>query len=124
MTTRSSGLLLTCADRGRPGARSRGHRAVRGPKIRVGHADSQGLADRRARTRRPHLRGVIPQPDLDRPGVAACELALAPESLDEYRTRIDANAKSNGRRSGKLATNRIIKDAARRAPRDDLGVSP
>ncbi|MFI5456049.1 MAG: hypothetical protein ACHRXM_11425 [Isosphaerales bacterium] len=54
---------------------------------------------------------IIPQQDFDRPGVAACELALAPESLDEYRTRIDTNAKKNGRPSGKLATNRLIKDA-------------
>jgi hypothetical protein len=33
---------------------------------------------------------VIPQRDFDRPGVAACELGLAPEGLDEYRTRIDS----------------------------------
>ena len=45
------------------------------------------------------------------PGVAACELALAPESLDDYRTRIDTNAQRTAGRSGKLATNRIIKDA-------------
>jgi hypothetical protein len=54
---------------------------------------------------------IIPQKDFDRPGVAACELALAPESLDDYRTRIDSTAKRNGRPSGKLATNRVIKDA-------------
>jgi hypothetical protein len=54
---------------------------------------------------------IIPQENLDRPGVAACELALAPESLDDYRTRIDANARRNGRPSGKLATNRVIRDA-------------
>src|SRR5262249_14635716 len=54
---------------------------------------------------------IIPQQDFDRPGVAACELALAPESLDDYRTRIDSSAKRNGRPSGKLATNRLIKDA-------------
>ena len=54
---------------------------------------------------------IIPQEEFDRPGVAACELGLAPESLDDYRTRIDANAKKNGRPSGKLATNRLIKDA-------------
>ncbi len=52
---------------------------------------------------------VIPQKDLDRPGIAACELALAPESLDDYRTRIDSNAKRNGRPSGKLARNQISK---------------
>jgi hypothetical protein len=53
---------------------------------------------------------LIPQADLDRPGVAACELALAPESLEEYRTRIDTNAKKNGRPNGKLASNRLIQD--------------
>ena len=54
---------------------------------------------------------IIPQKEFDRPGVIACELALAPENLDEYRTRIDANAKRNGRPNGKLASNKIIKDA-------------
>ena len=54
---------------------------------------------------------IIPQKDFDRPGVAACELALAPEALDDYRTRIDTTAKKNGRPNGKLATNRVIKDA-------------
>jgi hypothetical protein len=53
---------------------------------------------------------IIPQKDFDRPGVAACEIGLAPENLDEYRTRIDANAKPNGRKNGKLASNRVIKD--------------
>jgi hypothetical protein len=54
---------------------------------------------------------IIPQDEFDRPGVAACELGLAPESLEDYRTRIDTSAKKNGRPSGKLATNRLIKDA-------------
>jgi hypothetical protein len=54
---------------------------------------------------------VIPQQGFDRPGVAACELGLAPEDLEDYRTRIDANAKRNSRPNGKLASNRIIKDA-------------
>jgi len=54
---------------------------------------------------------MIVQKDFDRPGVAACELGLAPESLDEYRSRIDANAKRNGRTSGKLASNRVVKSA-------------
>jgi hypothetical protein len=54
---------------------------------------------------------IIPQRDFDRPGVAACELGLAPESLDEYRRRIDANGQRNGRPSGKLARNRLIQDA-------------
>ncbi len=54
---------------------------------------------------------IIPQKDFDRPGVAACELALAPEFLDDYRTRIDTTARRNGRPNGKLATNQIIKDA-------------
>jgi hypothetical protein len=54
---------------------------------------------------------TIPQKEFDRPGVAACELALAPEALDDYRTRIDTTARRNGRPSGKLASNRVIKDA-------------
>ena len=53
---------------------------------------------------------VIPQPDFERPGIAACELALAPATLDDYRTRIDSSAKKNGRKSGKLASNQVIKD--------------
>ena len=40
---------------------------------------------------------IIPHQDFDRPGVAACELGVAPESLEEYRTRIDTNARRNGR---------------------------
>src|SRR5687767_12980895 len=39
---------------------------------------------------------LVPQADPDRPGVGACELGLAPETLDEYRTRIDANARRAG----------------------------
>src|SRR5207245_11811111 len=54
---------------------------------------------------------IIPQKDPEHPGVAACELGLAPETLDDYRTRIDATAQRNGRPSGKLATNRVIQDA-------------
>jgi hypothetical protein len=51
---------------------------------------------------------VIPQADPDRPGVAACELGLAPENLDEYRTRIDRNAE-RGREPGKLVRNEIVR---------------
>jgi hypothetical protein len=53
---------------------------------------------------------IIPQEEIDRPGVAACELALAPESLDDYRTRIDANAARNAGTNRKLANNRLLKD--------------
>jgi hypothetical protein len=53
---------------------------------------------------------LIPQDDPARPGVAACELGLAPSSLDEYRERIDRNARDRGRPNGKLAVNRIVKD--------------
>jgi hypothetical protein len=52
---------------------------------------------------------IIPQADPDRPGVAACELALAPEGLEEYRTRIDTNAKQ-GEGRGKLVRNEVVKD--------------
>jgi hypothetical protein len=51
---------------------------------------------------------VIPQADPARPGVVACELGLAPETLDEYRTRIDANA-AQGRPGGKLVRNEVVK---------------
>jgi len=54
---------------------------------------------------------IIPQKDFGRPGVAACELGLAPENLDEYRTRIDSNAKREGRKNGKLASNRVVKNS-------------
>src|SRR5208337_5289297 len=54
---------------------------------------------------------VIAQDDPDRPGIAACELGLAPESVEDYRTRIDSNARQHGRPSGKLASNRVINDA-------------
>ena len=53
---------------------------------------------------------MVPQPDFGSPGVAACELATAPESLDDYRTRIDRTSERGGRPNGKLATNRIQKD--------------
>ena len=51
----------------------------------------------------------VPQADPDRPGVAACELGLAPENLNEYRTRIDGNAQRGGRGGGKLARNEVVK---------------
>jgi hypothetical protein len=54
---------------------------------------------------------IVPQPEFGPPGVAACELALAPQSLDDYRTRIDKNAERNHRPDRKLATNRIVQDA-------------
>jgi len=53
---------------------------------------------------------LIPQADPARPGAVACELGLAPSSLDDYRTRIDRNAHERGRPNGKLAVNRIVKD--------------
>jgi hypothetical protein len=53
---------------------------------------------------------LIPQNDPERPGVVACELGLAPENLDEYRTRIDGNAKRGGRAGGTLAKNEVIKN--------------
>ena len=54
---------------------------------------------------------IIPQKDLDRPGVVACELALAPAALDDYRTRIDTSSKKGNFDHGTLAANRVIKDA-------------
>lgn len=52
---------------------------------------------------------LVPQADPDRPGVVACELGLAPENLDEYRTRIDGNAERGGRPGGKLVKNEVVK---------------
>jgi hypothetical protein len=52
---------------------------------------------------------LIPQRDPERPGVAACELGVAPENLDEYKSRIDGNAK-RGNRGGTLARNEVVKD--------------
>ena len=52
---------------------------------------------------------VIPQADPLRPGVVACELGLAPETLDEYRTRIDANAAREKRPGMTLVRNEVVK---------------
>lgn len=50
----------------------------------------------------------IPQEQFpDRPGILACEIAIGPESLEEYRTRIEANAK-RGNRKGRLTSNKIL----------------
>lgn len=54
---------------------------------------------------------LIDQDDRDRPGVAACELGLAPENLDEFRTRLDGTARRGGRPGGALVQNRVVKDA-------------
>jgi hypothetical protein len=51
---------------------------------------------------------VVRQNDPDRPGVVACEIGLAPEGLDEYRTRIEANARRGGRPGARLASNLVI----------------
>lgn len=49
----------------------------------------------------------IPQPERpDRPGVFACEIAIAPENLEEYRTRIEKNAQ-RGNARGELVVNEI-----------------
>jgi hypothetical protein len=47
---------------------------------------------------------LIPQADPGKPGVVLCELALAPENLDEYRTRIEGGPG----RGGKLAQNEVL----------------
>lgn len=49
----------------------------------------------------------IPQEKFpERPGILACELAIAPESLEEYRSRIEGNAR-RGNRMGELTRNTI-----------------
>ena len=65
---------------------------------------------------------IIPQEDFDRPGVAACELALAPESLDDYRTRIDTNAKRERPAERQARVEPGHQGRPRRAARDHLGV--
>ncbi|MFO0958756.1 MAG: hypothetical protein U0800_15210 [Isosphaeraceae bacterium] len=50
----------------------------------------------------------IPQADPDLPGAFACELGPAPEGLDEYRTRLEANA-ARGRTPGRLVRNEVVK---------------
>lgn len=49
----------------------------------------------------------VPQDDPDRPGVVLCELGLAPETLDDFRTRIDANARRG--EPNKLLRNEVVK---------------
>ncbi len=50
----------------------------------------------------------VPQADADQPGAFACEIGLAPEGLEEYKTRIDANA-ARGRLNGKLVRNEVVR---------------
>ena len=54
---------------------------------------------------------LIPQLDPAHPGVAACELGLAPEALEEYRYRIQENAKrdANFGEPSRLLRNEILK---------------
>ena len=52
---------------------------------------------------------LIAQADPVRPGVVACELGLAPEALDDYRTRLDANAARDRRPGGNLVRNVVVK---------------
>src|SRR5438067_238368 len=52
---------------------------------------------------------LVPQGDPERPGVVACELGLAPENLDEYRTRIDGNARRGSRPGATLIRNEVVK---------------
>ena len=67
---------------------------------------------------------LIPQADPERPGAVACELGLAPETLDEYRTRIDGTAKRGGRPGGKLVAQRGGQGAERGPAGDGLGIPP
>jgi hypothetical protein len=104
-------LLLSCSIRFQP--------AIQLPATVAFDAPKYGLATRIPKDWRVALHeeddrifvAIIPQQDFERPGIAACELALAPETLDDYRTRIDTSAKKNGRKSGKLASNQVKKDA-------------
>jgi hypothetical protein len=51
----------------------------------------------------------VPGPQPDRPGACAGEIGVAPQSLQEYRDRIDGNARQ-GRRPGKLVRNEVVRD--------------
>jgi hypothetical protein len=55
---------------------------------------------------------MIPQSDPLRPGVLAVELGLAPESLDEYRTRLEGQAARRSKPGGKLIRNQVVKTKA------------
>jgi len=52
----------------------------------------------------------VPQADPDHPAGVGCELGLAPESLEEYRDRIRANAE-RGRLAGGLLRNEVVQTA-------------
>lgn len=56
------------------------------------------------------FRATVPQADPTQPGTLWCDLAIAPESLEDWRTRIDAQAK-NGRLDG-LTRNELVKTKA------------
>lgn len=58
----------------------------------------------------------VPQADPNRPGACACELGLAPESLEEYRTRIEARTRDD-RRAGTLVRNELVPGAGGRPDR-------
>ncbi len=93
------------------GTRDTPHRALRGTQGRCHDQDPHGLAAGSAGKKRPGLRvGHSP----GRPGAAqgrGLRAGAAPKSLEDYRTRIDSSARQRGRPSGKLATNRLIKDS-------------
>ena len=103
-------LMAVLAPAGSERARVAPHRGLRGSQVWSRDQDPRGwpLAVREKDDR--IFVASIPQDDQARPGAAACELGLAPETLDDYRTRIDASARQRGRPSGKLASNRLIKD--------------
>ena len=52
---------------------------------------------------------IIPQKDFDRPGIAACELALAPKVWKSIAPG-STQCQKERRKSGKLASNKLIKD--------------
>lgn len=54
---------------------------------------------------------ILPGVDGEKPGVVACELAIAPESLEDWKTRIDGNARQEGARTaraGAVVRNEIV----------------
>jgi hypothetical protein len=60
---------------------------------------------------------LLPQDDGVRPGVAACEIAIAPESLENYQSRIARNAEGLPPER-KLVHNRILPAEQSNVPRE------
>ena len=104
-------LLLSCLVGSEPAIDPPPTVAIRRTQVRPRDPYSQGLARRPARGRRPDIRRDHSAAGLRPSRYRGLRARSAPETLDDYRTRIDTSAKKNGRKSGKLASNVVKKDA-------------